>query len=103
MSEPYLDLNNNKEQIKGISFARALCAIGIVIFHYFCHSNGTFKFLYTSANAGWGEMFVTTFFAISGAVLYYNYPSIQNTKKFYLKRLKAIFPYFLFMLVVILY
>ena len=65
--------------------------------HYFCYSNGTFKFFYTSANANWGFLFVTAFFAISGAVLYYNYPKIisfKDLKIFYYKRFGIILIYF---------
>ncbi|MBQ6962117.1 MAG: acyltransferase [Paludibacteraceae bacterium] len=86
--------NKGKSKIEGIDFAKACCAIGIIIFHFFCHSNGTFKFLYDSANASWGEMIVTAFFAMSGAVLYYNYPKDFSLKKYYFKRWKSIFPAF---------
>ena len=79
-------------KISGIIFTRACCSIGIVIFHYFCHSNGSFKFLYKTANTNFGYMFVTTFFCISGVVLYYNYPIITSKKSFYFKRWKSIFP-----------
>lgn len=87
-------MDNQKERIEGIVFARACCAIGIIIYHYFCHSNTAFSFLYTSANSEWGWMFVTVFFAISGAVLYYNYPENFSLKLFYYKRWKSIFPAF---------
>ena len=83
---------NDKKKILGIIFVRAFCCIGIVIFHYFCHSNGTFKLLYTTANSSFGFMFVTSFFCISGVVLYYNYPKIKSLKTFYFKRWKSIFP-----------
>ena len=81
-----------KTKLLGISFVRACSSIGILIFHYFCHSNGNFKFLFGSANSNWGFMFSTSFFCISGSVLYYNYPRIQSFKRFYYKRWKSIFP-----------
>lgn len=81
-----------KSKISGIIFARALCSIGILIFHYFCHANGNFKLLFLTSNATWGFMFSTSFFCISGTVLYYNYPKIISFKKFYYKRWKSIFP-----------
>lgn len=98
-----MDTINKKERIIGIEFARACCAIGIIIYHYFCHSSGNFKILYTTANDTWGGMFVTCFFAISGFVLFYNYPKINSLSKFYFKRWKSIFPpyylcFFLFFL-----
>ena len=84
----------NKERLQGIEFARACSIIGIIIYHYFCYSLGTFKFLFLTANGAWGDLFVTVFFVISGAVLYYNYPRITSLKTFYFKRWKAIFPPF---------
>jgi len=89
-----VSLDSKKDKIEGISFTRACCAIGIIIYHYFCHSNSSFSFLYTSANSDWGSLFVTVFFAISGAVLYYNYPQNFSLKLFYYKRWKSIFPAF---------
>ena len=62
-----------KQYLSGIIFARACCSIGIVIFHFFAHSKGEYKLLLLTANSSWGFMFVTTFFSISGTVLYYNY------------------------------
>ena len=82
----------NKKKLSEIIFARACCSIGIIIFHYFCHSKGNFKLLYLTANSNWGFMFVTCFFCISGSVLYYNYQKINSIKYFYYKRWKSIFP-----------
>lgn len=39
-------------------------------------------------------MFVTSFFSISGAVLFYNYSKVKSLKIFYFKRWKSIFPSF---------
>ena len=87
--KPFMD---KKQKIQGIIFARACCCIGIVINHYFCHSKGNFKILYNTANSSFGFMFVTSFFCISGVVLYYNYPKIKSVKRFYFKRWKSIYP-----------
>lgn len=83
-----------KKILSEIIFTRSLCTLGIIIFHYFAHSNGTFKLLYKTANSAWGFILVTTFFNISGSVLYYNYPKIDSLKRFYYKRWKSIFPSF---------
>jgi len=83
--------DSTKEKISGIVFARACCIIKIVIFHFFCHSNSEVNFLYIVSNTG---RFVTVFFAISGAVLFYNYPEISSLRIFYYKRWKSIFPAF---------
>ncbi len=86
--------NRNNKRINEIIFARACCSLGIVIFHYFCRSKGNFKLLFKTANSNFGFIFVTSFFSISGAVLYYNYPKVKSIKIFYFKRWKSIFPSF---------
>ena len=83
-----------RQSLSGIIFARACCSIGIVIFHFFCHSKGEIKLLLLTANSSWGFMFVTAFFSISGTVLYYNYPKLYSKRSFYFKRWKSIFPPF---------
>lgn len=87
-------LKEKNKKITGIIFTRAFCSIGIVIFHYFRHARGNFKFLYLTANSSLGYMLVTSFFCISGVVLYYNYPKIKSIRTFYYKRWKSIFPSF---------
>ena len=83
-------LSNNKKKLQGIIFTRACCSLGILLFHYSCHSK--FKILLRTVNASFGFIFVTSFFCISGSVLYYNYPKINSIKTFYFKRWKSIFP-----------
>ena len=96
INNQYKSGKNKKITLTGIVFARACCSLGIVIFHYFCHSNGKFKLLYPTANSGWGFMFVTSFFCISGTVFYYNYPVVASKKLFYFKRWRAILlPYYI--------
>lgn len=85
---------NSKKQLKGIIFTRASCSFGIIFFHYFSKSNGNFKLFFLTANGTFGFIFVTSFFCISGTVLYYNYRKITSLKKFYFKRWKSIFPSF---------
>jgi len=88
--------SKKKEKLQSIIFIRACCCIGIIIFHYSCSSNGKVKILYTTANASFGFMFVTSFFIISGVVLYYNYPKILSFKSYYYKRWKSILvPYYI--------
>lgn len=81
-----------KTKLSGITFARVICCLLIIIFHYFCHSNGNFKFFFRTANATWGFISTTAFFCISGTVLNYNYPEIKSLKIFYYKRWRSIFP-----------
>lgn len=88
----------NKKRIKGADFVRAISAIGIVIHHFSCTIEATGKGsvlpLNTYANGNWGGLFVTVFFILSGAMLYYNYSEIKNLKTYYFKRWKGLFPMF---------
>lgn len=91
-----------KERIHSFDFMRSVTAWIIVIYHFACICNTTpiyedFPFLYTHANGVWGEnTSVNIFFMLSGASLYYNYPSIQfkSLKRYYFDRFKGIFPMF---------
>ena len=86
----------SKKRLTGIIFARAFSSIGILCFHFFCHSKGKFKLCYKTANSFWGFIFVTVFFSISGSVLYYNYPKVNSIKSFFFKRWKSILlPYYI--------
>ena len=78
----------------GIDFSRACCALGIVVFHFFCHSNVEIPFLHLTATGEWGDIFVTAFFAMSGTVLFLNYGGGLSPKEFYFRRWRAIFPQF---------
>ncbi|WP_143468881.1 acyltransferase family protein [Lachnoclostridium sp. An118] len=85
-----------KTRIECFDFVRAICAVGIIVFHYYCHANSHLKLWYDFANGLFGSGIVTTFFVLSGAVLYYNYQSISNLKEFFYKRWKSVFPAFYF-------
>ena len=81
-------------RIAEISFIRVICAFGIAIYHFNGISNCGDRLFYRTANGWWGTVLVTIFFAISGGVLFYNYPKVTNLKQYYYKRWKAIFPAF---------
>lgn len=87
-----------KERLSGADFIRAISAIGIVTFHFSCtiveYNSGDFLPLYNTANGSWGFIFVTIFFILSGAMLYYNYPKITSLRQFYYKRWLSVFPMF---------
>lgn len=82
------------KRLEAISFMRVIAAIGIVFYHFCGSTDCETKIFYQTANGYWGTILVTIFFAISGAVLFYNYPKVPDLKKFYYKRWKSIFPAF---------
>lgn len=84
----------NKQRLPGIIFTRVLATIGIIFFHFFYHSNCSTKLLFHTESSFFGYIWVTCFFAISGAVLYYNYSKNFSLKSFYFKRWKSVFPIF---------
>lgn len=84
----------NTEKIYSIQLIRAVCAIGIVIFHFGCHSNCDMVKNLFAFDGLLGSIIVPVFFMISGYVLYYNYKEINSLKIYYYKRWKAIFPMF---------
>lgn len=85
----------NKRRDLSIDFIRSLCAIGIIIFHFYCGTDENLtKLFYEFANGSFGNTIVNIFFIISGAMLYYNNPKIDSIKRFYYKRFKSIFPMF---------
>ena len=69
-----------REKLNSIYFIKAICALGIIIFHFSCHAEKSeFLPFYTFANGDWGAVFVAVFFMVSGGILYYNYS--KNNQK----------------------
>ncbi|BCZ27903.1 acyltransferase [Claveliimonas bilis] len=82
---------SSQKKILEFNFIKAISAIGIVIFH-FAVGIGNVELL--PGNYPWGSVFVTIFFMVSGALLYYNYKKPENIKLFYYKRWKSLIPDF---------
>jgi peptidoglycan/LPS O-acetylase OafA/YrhL len=82
------------ERKKGLDFVRAISALGIIAFHFYCHSFSTHRLFYSHANGQWGGVLNYLFFALSGLVLQLNYGPQKNLHlgKFYYKRWKAMMP-----------
>ena len=86
---------NKLKRIYEIDFTRACSCIGIIITHYFSHAiKPQIKFLYISANSGYGFMYVTVFFSISGIALFNKYSKKFSLIQFFFRRWKSIFPPF---------
>lgn len=83
------------EKLVSVDFVRAICVIGIIMFHISCHTDEhAAKFLLSTPNGNWGGIFVNIFFLISGLVLYHNHSGDVELNVFYFKRWKSIFPLF---------
>lgn len=79
---------------KGLDFARALAALGILVYHFYCHSSSTRRLFYANANGDWGSLLCYLFFALSGYLLHLKYgaPGKIKLTTFYYKRWKATLP-----------
>ena len=83
------------KRIKGLDFARAFGAIGIIAFHFYCHSSSIDKVFYAHANGMWGGTLNYLFFCLSGLVIhlkYKNNDSYKGSKVFYYRRWRAMMP-----------
>ncbi|MBQ9361476.1 MAG: acyltransferase [Lachnospiraceae bacterium] len=95
-----------KERRNEFDLIRAVSTVWIVLFHYsytFVQYGvgGEHIFVMKHANGTWGALFVSLFFMLSGASLYYNWGDRMTSFKgkggvldFYKKRWLAIFPMF---------
>ncbi len=95
-----------RERRNEFDLIRAVSAIWIVLFHYSYSFvqygvGGSHIYVMMYANGTWGAVFVSLFFMLSGAALYYNWGSRMTSFKgkggvfdFYIKRWLAIFPMF---------
>ncbi len=87
--------NQKKEHIISCDFIRAVCAFGIVLYHYSVHiDDANLRAFFQFRQIEWSDVIVTIFFILSGAVLYYNYPVLTSLKGFYYKRWKSVYPFF---------
>lgn len=88
------DMKDSMERKLGLDFARLLSAIGIISFHFYCHSASETKLFYEYANGLWGGTLNYLFFALSGLVVHMKYRDLGNIKlsQFYYKRWKAMMP-----------
>ena len=96
-----------KKKIPAFNFIRAICALGIIFYHFIadgkCRSLDPVLKTFPNGSGTVGYELVTVFFIISGTLLYYNHRSIQSVGEFYKKRWLNIFPafycaYFIFFL-----
>lgn len=84
-----------QRKIAALDFIRAVCAVGIVVYHISSYTSPDApKLLHDYANGTFGSVYVGIFLLISGFVLQYHYRQIPSVKEFYYKRWRSIFPMF---------
>ena len=84
-----------KPQIPALSFIKAVCCLGIVAYHFANQmTNVRLSFFLETANCSWGDLLVTVFFVVSGALLYYHNSEKLDLAVYFKKRWLGIFPMF---------
>ncbi len=88
-----------RERIQSFDLIRALCTVGIVLFHYSYNFielsiSGSHLVFARFPSGNWGGMMVAMFFMLSGAVLWYNYGEKFSPGHFFIRRWLSIFPMF---------
>lgn len=86
-----------KQKLEALDFIRAVCAVGVVVYHVSCYSAPEApKLFYTFANGSGdvGAILVGIFLLMSGGVLFYNYgkEDTMRTGTYLYKRWRSIFP-----------
>ena len=83
-----------KTVLDQFDWIRAVACLGIVLYHFSVES-GWMKFFDSfGGGVSYGDIYVTVFFFISGALLAYNHREVSDLKTFYQKRALSIFPPF---------
>ena len=89
-----------KKRYYELDFIRAVCAVVVVCYHFTCACDifelqGFRNVLYIFPNGKWGELAVSVFFMLSGAVMFHNYKGKKiKLLEFYKKRWLSLFPAF---------
>lgn len=87
-------MNTRKKPIDSFDFIRAVACLGIVLYHFSVEYGWPEIFHMFGGGVSYGDLYVTVFFFISGALLTYHHKEVTNWKQFYKKRFLSIFPAF---------
>ena len=96
-------MGNKRERIYGWDFIRVVSAFMVIAAHLTAKITevwGVTGWFGDNANGGYGALAVSAFFILSGASLFLTAPELENVemiRSFYCKRIKSIFPMFLFL------
>ena len=87
-------MGKKKVVLDQFDFIRAIACLGIVLYHFAVEYGWPDIFNNCGGGVTYGDIYVTVFFFISGALLFYNHSKIDDLKLFYKKRALSIFPAF---------
>lgn len=87
-------MGKKKVVLDQFDFIRAIACLGIVLYHFAVEYGWPDIFNNYVGGVTYGDIYVTVFFFISGALLFYNHSEVDDLKLFYKKRALSIFPAF---------
>lgn len=87
-------MGKKKVVLDQFDFIRAIACLGIVLYHFAVDYGWPDIFNNYVGGVTYGDIYVTVFFFISGALLFYNHSEVDDLKLFYKKRALSIFPAF---------
>ena len=76
-------MKKKKVVLDQFDFIRAIACLGIVLFHFAVEYGWPDIFNNCVGGVTYGDIYVTVFFFISGALLFYNHSEIDDLKLFY--------------------
>lgn len=84
-----------KPLIPAVSFVKAMCAMSVVVTHFFVRmTNMDTTAILSFRNGQWGDSSVQTFLIVSGFLLHYHYAEGLELKTYAVKRWRGLFPMF---------
>ena len=78
-------MGKKKVVLDQFDFIRAIACLGIVLFHFAVEYGWPDIFNNYVGGVTYGDIYVTVFFFISGALLFYNHSEVDDLKLFYKK------------------
>ena len=78
-------MGKKKVVLDQFDFIRAIACLGIVLFHFAVEYGWPDIFNNYVGGVTYGDIYVTIFFFISGALLFYNHSEVDDLKLFYKK------------------
>ena len=78
-------MGKKKVVLDQFNFIRAIACLGIVLYHFAVEYGWPDIFNNYVGGVTYGDIYVTVFFFISGALLFYNHSEVDDLKLFYKK------------------